>query len=102
MDEVIDRLDAIAAAVKALGVVAVGVEWASSDYFHRRFGINHMALRSLVKGGEVRAKKLADGESIPVSKSGNVVYRVKDVEEWMERKAVAPDWVGESPKVKAG
>lgn len=95
MDEVNGKLEEIMAFVRSVfsGGVAVSVEWASSQYIHRRFGINHMALRSLAKGGEVRAKKLADGESIPVSKSANVVYRVKDVEEWMNIKAVAPDWV---------
>ena len=83
------KLDEIASFIKSVS----SVEWANAEYIHTRFGINHMSLRALAKGGEVRVKKLADGENILISKVTNTVYRVSDVEEWLNRRAVIPDWV---------
>lgn len=92
-DDMEKKLDALTEAVTRLAGSAVPVvEWASSDYIHKRFGINHMSLRALVKGGEVRCKRIADGDVIPNSKAVSVVYRVKDVEEWLEHKAIVPEW----------
>ena len=90
--EILAKLNALEAAVIWASSPNV-VEWASSEYIHTRFGINHMSLRALAKGGEVRVKKLADGDSIAISKVTNTVYRVSDVEEWLNTRAVIPDWV---------
>ena len=99
LTDILGKLDALGLAVGRLSVSAVVVEWAGSDYIHKRYGVNHMALRLLARGGDVRCKKVADGDSIPVSKASNTIYRVKDVEEWINDKAVVPDWVNQ---VKVG
>jgi len=97
--DVLTKLDSLCSAVGRLSASAVVVEWAGSDYIHKKYGINHMALRMLARGGEVRCKKVADGDCIPVSNAINTIYRVKDVEEWVNDKAVVPDWVNQ---VKVG
>jgi len=94
LDDVAREIGRLRVAVEALAADgSMGVaEWASAAQIHVRFGVNHMTLRVLVKGGEVRARKLADNDIIKSGRSGNVIYRVKDVDDWINQKCVQPSW----------
>jgi len=75
-------LDDVVSMLSRMGA-ASPPKWASAEYVHSVYGVNHMTLRKLA-GVKVRCRKLADNDVIAATPNGNVVYRVRDVEEWLD------------------
>jgi hypothetical protein len=72
-------LDTVTEAVTAQ--VRPDRKWGNFKTVNHMYGWSRNALNDLVKAGEVRACKTAN------SPAGGVLYRLADIEEWMEDNA---------------